>query len=101
MIKIAVNGYGVIGRRIADIVSIQPDMQLLGITKVHPDYRAYSAIRKGYKVYAVDEKSKLALKNGGVKVQGLVRDLIAQADIVVDSSPEDTGAQNISLYKEL
>ena len=34
MITVAINGYGVIGRRVADIVAMQPDMKLAGITKV-------------------------------------------------------------------
>ena len=47
MINVAINGYGVIGRRLADIVTIQPDMKLVGITKVHPDYKVNSAVQKG------------------------------------------------------
>lgn len=100
MINIAINGYGVIGRRLADIVSLQPDMKLVGITKVHPDYKVNSAVRKGYKVFGIDEKSRAALSSAGVPVQGTVNDLVAQSDIVIDSSPEDTGPQNIQIYKE-
>ena len=30
-VKVGVNGYGVIGKRVADAVSIQDDMELVGI----------------------------------------------------------------------
>lgn len=30
-IRVAVNGYGVIGKRVADAVMVQPDMKLSGI----------------------------------------------------------------------
>ena len=33
-IRVAVNGYGVIGKRIADAITLQDDMELVGITNV-------------------------------------------------------------------
>ena len=101
MTKVAVNGYGVIGRRVADAIQVQPDMELLGITKVKPDYRARSAIEKGYKVYALDDKSKKNFEDSGIRCKGVAKDLLAQADIVVDAAPEDTGTQNKALYEQL
>ncbi len=29
-LRVAVNGYGVIGKRVADAVALQPDMQIVG-----------------------------------------------------------------------
>ena len=52
LINVAVNGYNVIGRRVADAVSVQTDMKLVGVAKVKPDYKARSAIQKGYRVFA-------------------------------------------------
>ncbi len=101
MINVAVNGYGVIGRRIADVVLLQPDMKLAGITKVRPDYKANSAFRKGYKIYGTDEKSRKTLSDAGIAVKGVIKDLVSEADVVVDASPEEAGSQNISLYKQL
>ena len=100
MIRVAVNGYGVIGRRVADAVQLQPDMQLVGVTKVTPDYKAKSVVQKGYKLFGIDDKSKKALADAGLPVEGTMRDLVLQVDVVVDSSPEETGSSNISLYKE-
>lgn len=33
-VKVAVNGYGVIGKRVADAVVLQPDMEFVGISGV-------------------------------------------------------------------
>ncbi len=37
--RVSVNGYGVIGKRVADAVRVQPDMELAGIADVVYDYR--------------------------------------------------------------
>ena len=33
MIKVAINGYGTIGKRVADAVDAQDDMEVIGVTK--------------------------------------------------------------------
>ena len=37
-VKVAINGYGTIGKRVADAVSVQDDMEIIGVTKTKPDY---------------------------------------------------------------
>ena len=44
-IKVGVNGYGVIGKRVADAVHAQPDMQLTGVADIITDWRIRSAAR--------------------------------------------------------
>ena len=51
MIKVGVNGYGTIGGRVADAVTKQKDMELVGVTKFTPDYRAKLAIDRGIQIY--------------------------------------------------
>ena len=41
-IRVAVNGYGVIGKRVADAVTLQDDMQLAGIADTAADWRLRS-----------------------------------------------------------
>ena len=43
-IRVAVNGYGVIGKRIADAIALQADMELVGITDVVTDWRIKAGI---------------------------------------------------------
>ena len=50
--RVLVNGYGVIGKRVADAVAAQDDMQLVGIADVVSDWRIKVAIEKGYPVFA-------------------------------------------------
>jgi len=51
MIRVAVNGYGVIGKRIADAVVVQDDMELIGVADVVSDWRIKVAVEKGYPVF--------------------------------------------------
>ncbi|MBI2183521.1 MAG: type II glyceraldehyde-3-phosphate dehydrogenase [Thaumarchaeota archaeon] len=101
MIRVAVNGYGVIGRRVADAVAGQEDMQVVGVVKAKPDYKARLASEKGYKLYASDEKSLDAFRKASYQVSGLAKDLVREADIVVDACPEDIGARNKVMYEQL
>ena len=51
MIRVGVVGYGTIGKRIADAVSLQDDMKVVGVLKVTPDYEAKVAAMRGFPVY--------------------------------------------------
>lgn len=63
-IKVAVNGYGVIGKRAADAIMLQRDMQLIGVCDVATDWRIKVTNTKDIPVYAFNgntyEKMKLA-----------------------------------------
>ena len=50
--KIAINGYGTIGKRVADAVALQDDMVVAGVAKTKPDFEAKLAVRKGFPLYA-------------------------------------------------
>ena len=52
-IKVAVNGYGVIGKRVADAVQMQEDMELSGVCDVVTDWRIQMAVLKKYPVFAL------------------------------------------------
>ena len=36
MIKVGINGYGTIGKRVAEAVTLQDDMEIIGIVKTKP-----------------------------------------------------------------
>lgn len=96
MIKVGVNGYGTIGRRVASAVLRQPDMELVGITKVTPDYRVEEALSRGIKVFAVSDTGPL--EQAGYHAAGIMKDLLAQSNVVVDCSPKGKGKENLSIY---
>ena len=92
--KIAINGYGTIGKRVADAVSLQDDMKIVGVAKTKPNFEAKIAAKKGFPVYASDKESLAKFQKVGFKVAGTIDDLIKEADLVVDCTPEESG------YKE-
>jgi glyceraldehyde-3-phosphate dehydrogenase (NAD(P)) len=100
-IKVAVNGYGVIGKRVADAVSLQDDMELVGICDVITDWRIKIAEDKKYPVFAFDETFQNTMKAAGVKVEGTLNQLLDTADIIVDCTPKNIAAQNIAQYRKM
>lgn len=100
MIRVGVNGYGTIGRRVADAVIGQKDMELVGVTAVHPHYKYAIAQQKGITLYAVDMKSLETLRVSGANIKGTLNDLLQRVDVIVDASPEDTGLVNKPLYQQ-
>ncbi|MGE3681003.1 MAG: type II glyceraldehyde-3-phosphate dehydrogenase [Bdellovibrionales bacterium] len=99
-IRVAVNGYGVIGRRVADAVNVQPDMELVGVADVSSDWRVQAALTKGYRLFGVDNNVMAAMKEAGLEVSGALIDLLSKADVVVDCAPKKVGAANAKIYTE-
>ena len=99
MITVGVNGYGTIGKRVADAVAAQPDMELAGVAKTGPDYEAEAAVRKGYPLYAAIPDRAELFHGAGIDVAGEVEDMVMRADVVVDTTPSGVGADNRDLYE--
>jgi len=101
-VKVAINGYGNIGKRVADAVAKQDDMKLVGVAKTRPNFEAFVAVQKGYTLYASEEDKIAAFNAAGLEVAGTTMDMLAEADVVVDATPEGMGAQNLeAIYKKL
>ncbi len=98
MIKVAVNGYGTIGKRVADAVAAQPDMEIIGVSKTKPGAEAFVALERGYPLYIADISKKEAFEKAGIPVAGSVEEIIQKADIVVDATPGGVGVSNKELY---
>ncbi|MGK2860300.1 MAG: hypothetical protein ACSLE0_00065, partial [Chitinophagaceae bacterium] len=75
-IKVAVNGYGVIGKRVADAVTLQDDMELVGVCDVITDWRIKIAEEKKYPLFAFDETFQNSMKAAGIKVEGTLNQLL-------------------------
>jgi glyceraldehyde-3-phosphate dehydrogenase (NAD(P)) len=99
MTRVAINGYGTIGRRVADAVVAQPDMELAGVAKTRPNYEAELADRKNYPLYAAIEDRVSRFEEAGIDLAGTVDELVDDADIVVDACPSGIGAENRDLYE--
>lgn len=98
MIKVGINGYGTIGRRVAHAVRLQKDMIVTGIVKTRPDYVADSA-RKDFRIFTPDRKTMEAFSQAGMDPAGTIEDLLNESDVIVDATPEGMGRKNVDLYR--
>lgn len=99
MIRTGVNGYGTIGKRVADAVAEMPDMELVGISKARPNHTADAAHRRGYDIYAPEDRHG-DFDDTGIQAAGDVEDLIDESEIVVDTLPAGMGEEYLPVYKE-
>ncbi|ABR55233.1 glyceraldehyde-3-phosphate dehydrogenase, type II [Methanococcus vannielii SB] len=101
MVGVLVNGYGSIGKRVADAVAKQDDMKVIGVTKTKPDFEARMAVTKGYKLFAAIPEKKHLFEEANIPIEGTIEDIIEDADIVVDGAPKKIGKANVeNVYKK-
>ncbi len=98
-VRVGVVGYGVIGKRVADAVHAQPDMELVGIADIISDARMEIAVKRGYDIYCWDPAFKDSFEKAGIKLAGLDADFVKLIDIVVDCTPKGLPARNMAKYK--
>lgn len=98
-IRVAVNGYGVIGKRVAAAVSRQEDMSLTGVSDVVTDWRAKMVVRNGFPLFGATADAAAAMRDAGLPVTGILDDLLGQIDVIVDCTPKRIAAGNVDLYR--
>jgi glyceraldehyde-3-phosphate dehydrogenase (NAD(P)) len=100
MIRVAINGYGTVGKRVADAVAAQPDMEIVGVSKTRPSFEAYIAKARGFPLYIADPAKRAPFEKLGLPVAGSVEEMIRRADLVVDATPGGVGEKNKPLYEK-
>ena len=98
-VRVAINGYGVIGKRVADAVAVQPDMELVGIADVVSDWRVKVAATKGYSVFASTPTAVEQMRAAGIRLGGTLNDLLGHVDVVADATPKKVAAGNLDVYR--
>jgi glyceraldehyde-3-phosphate dehydrogenase (NAD(P)) len=98
--KIAINGYGTIGKRVADAVTVQDDMEIIGVVKTRPSFEAKLSADRGFDLYASSVDKIGAFEKAGLEVSGTLEDLVGKADLVVDCTPGGVGATYKELYQK-
>jgi glyceraldehyde-3-phosphate dehydrogenase (NAD(P)) len=98
-IRVAVVGYGVIGKRVADAIALQADMLVSGVADVATDWRLPVAAQLGHAIYAAESSAADSLKRMGLTVEGSLDDLLARCDVVVDCTPKKIAAGNVARYR--
>src|SRR3989338_3576300 len=98
-IRVGIVGGGVIGKRDADGVTAQEDMQLSGVADIS-DSALISVINmnRGYKLFASSEDARRKMEEAGLKVEGFLNDLLEDSEIVVDCTVKGVPQKNINEY---
>jgi glyceraldehyde-3-phosphate dehydrogenase (NAD(P)) len=98
-IRVGVNGYGTIGKRVSHAIFLQEDMELVGVVKRTPDYAAFQAVKAGIPVYVPTFDDIKKFEEKGIEVRGTLEDLLSRVDVIVDATPGGTGAKYKELYE--
>jgi glyceraldehyde-3-phosphate dehydrogenase (NAD(P)) len=96
MIKVGIIGYGTIGKRVADAIRLQKDMELIGITGHSYSYKMELAKKKGLKIFTIDGIEDFG--RNGIKPEGDVNNLLENVDIAIDCTPKGIGKENKEKY---
>ncbi|MFB6144010.1 MAG: type II glyceraldehyde-3-phosphate dehydrogenase [Candidatus Nanohaloarchaea archaeon] len=99
MVKVAVNGVGTIGKRVAEAVRAQDDMELYCISEVSPSGELRAVLSEdgdlhGTPLYGSTEEGVENLEEAGMHVEGVFKDVLDEIDIVVDATPPGIDEKN-------
>ncbi|MGA7861255.1 MAG: type II glyceraldehyde-3-phosphate dehydrogenase [Thermoplasmata archaeon] len=98
-VRVAVNGFGTIGKRVADAVSKQPDMVLVGVAKTRPSFEARIAMERGYPLFVGGDGRLEDFRAAGITVEGTTDEMFKRADVVVDATPDKMGKEQAPKYE--
>jgi glyceraldehyde-3-phosphate dehydrogenase (NAD(P)) len=99
LVRIFINGYGNIGRRLASSLAVDKEIQLVGVAKYSIDEKVKEALENRYDVY-VPKEALNNFKEKGYKVSGSIADAVEQCDLVVDAAKEGVGYDNKKNFYE-
>ena len=97
MVRVFINGYGNIGRRLAAVSSSDKEVQFIGIAKYTADDKAKDAMDNGFDIYVPDGMVN-QFKEKGYDVTGVISQAIRGSDLVVDAAKEGGGYDNKKSY---
>jgi glyceraldehyde-3-phosphate dehydrogenase (NAD(P)) len=98
--KVGIVGYGIIGKRVADAVAAQSDMELVGIADIISDVRLRIAVERKYPIYCSVPDFEPKMREAGYEIVGYLEDLLKEIDVVVDCTPAGVPGKNLPLYEE-
>ncbi len=99
MVNIVVAGVGTIGKRVAEAVNKQDDMNLYGVADVSQTGGLRTVLSEdgplhGTDLYASNHDGKENLEDQGFYVAGLLEDQLDEVDLVVDCTPPGIDEKN-------
>jgi glyceraldehyde-3-phosphate dehydrogenase (NAD(P)) len=93
MVRVFINGYGNIGRRLASAFSHDKEIQFVGIGKYSIDNKVDEAFSKKLSVYVPEEKVP-EFEGKGYDISGTISDAIEESDLVIDAAKDGFGYGN-------
>ena len=98
-VRVGVNGYGVIGKRVAAAVAQQNDMTLAGVADVVTDWRAQMVLQHRFPLFGATADDAATMRGAGLEIAGTPDDLLSEIDVVVDCTPKRIAARNVDAYR--
>lgn len=93
MVKVFINGYGNIGKRLASAFSHDKEIQFVGIGKYSIDDRIDEAFAKKFAVYVPEQKIS-DFRQKGYDISGTISDAVKESDLVIDAAKDGFGYTN-------
>jgi glyceraldehyde-3-phosphate dehydrogenase (NAD(P)) len=94
-VRVGVLGYGVIGKRVADAVQLQPDMEVAGVAGRGGSPSLAIARALGYRVFLASPE---ATAEKSADTARSLSELLPQIDVLLDCTPSDVPARYRTLY---
>ena len=99
MVKVVVAGVGTIGKRVAEAVKKQDDMELFGVADVSQTGGLRTVLSEegalhGTSLFASNQEGKEKLEDQGFYVEALLEEVVDDIDVVVDCTPPGIDEKN-------
>jgi glyceraldehyde-3-phosphate dehydrogenase (NAD(P)) len=99
MLKVGINAYGTIGKRVAEAITRQDDIKVVGVVKAHPNYMSFVASKR-FKLFVPEKSALKSFEDLGIKVEGTLENLIDDSELILDATPEGEGAKYKEVYQK-
>lgn len=97
--KVGVLGYGVIGKRLADALCVQDDMDLSGVAARSSSFSLRDAQLKDYPIFLTDEPKPGDASQRLCTNVGSFEDFLSGCDVVLDCTPSGIPNQYLDIYE--
>lgn len=99
MPRVLVNGVGTIGKRVAEALDKQEDIELAGVADVSPSPDLRTVMGEGgplqdADLYASVPDARSDLEDAGLAVEGVLEDELDDIDLVIDCTPSGVDRKN-------
>lgn len=101
MTKVGITGYGTIGQLLAQGISSQRDMELVGVADANPNLSFLALKERGYPyaLFNTRRENQQDFEHVGISLSGSFVDLVNEIDVIVDTTSPKEGAEYFFTYQ--